>query len=465
MGLSDARFPALLAAYLRVCGCSARARSGTGNIACFRCASAQSHRARYSNCGTIRHTLSQSAEMPHDSPSGPTVATIKRLFALSGNRCAFPKCTDALIDGKKVVGKICHIKAQSERGPRYDPAQSAEERHGYDNLILMCGRHADVIDADEEAYTVEYLHRLKARHEVAASSLSEQEAEHGAQLLFVTQQISSTNQSGGITAHTVHVHNYGVSTRDQDQVNAKANIAPKNGLARFRAPGEPLGMFWNMIPLAPDYGYDIFLSDGPAVWLQVVPHSPLSRDWPHEELLRCARMPNVPLQPLGEWVGLQYLRADDGIGAYTIVNPLESENETASVAFAFCSGGLWCTDTSILQISRQKSFDFLSVARTLPKRLRGSSEFMKCLGVDPPYRWIAGIEGVKGWVLKTPSPQHHISTSPGEMCLADVISADGVFDPQQPAATSLIPFFRQLYKKCGLNIPSHIEQLLREHRS
>jgi hypothetical protein len=78
--------------------------------------------------------------------TGPSVAVIKRLFAKSGNKCAFKSCVSPLVDGKKVIGKICHIKAKSEGGARYDPLQTAAERHDYENLILLCGRHHDVID-------------------------------------------------------------------------------------------------------------------------------------------------------------------------------------------------------------------------------------------------------------------------------------------------------------------------------
>ncbi|MGE7121750.1 hypothetical protein ACQKIC_16150 [Peribacillus sp. NPDC046944] len=94
--------------------------------------------------------------------SGPRLKTIKRLFALSRNKCAFPSCNRNLVteDGK-VVGKICHIKARSKGGPRYDSSQSDEERHGFDNLIIMCPIHHDVIDSDEKSYTVERLEEIK----------------------------------------------------------------------------------------------------------------------------------------------------------------------------------------------------------------------------------------------------------------------------------------------------------------
>src|SRR5687768_11697745 len=67
----------------------------------------------------------------------PTVSTIKRLFALSANRCAFPKCGCPIVEETgTVTGIICHIKARSKGGPRYDSKQSDEERHAYPNLIL-----------------------------------------------------------------------------------------------------------------------------------------------------------------------------------------------------------------------------------------------------------------------------------------------------------------------------------------
>jgi hypothetical protein len=125
------------------------------------------------------------------------------LFALSGNRCAFPRCTTALIQGDTVVGQICHIKAAKPGGPRYDDQQTDAERHAFANLILMCGTHHTVIDDDEEAYTVQRLLKPKAEHEKGAAQIDDRFAEHAAQLL-IKQTVSSANQSGGITAHTVN---------------------------------------------------------------------------------------------------------------------------------------------------------------------------------------------------------------------------------------------------------------------
>ncbi len=94
----------------------------------------------------------------------PTLATVKRLYAVSGNQCAFPKCQCPLVDPstRKVTGRICHIKAKNPGGPRYSPQQTDAERHSFENLVLMCPTHHDVIDADVESYTVERLLSIKA---------------------------------------------------------------------------------------------------------------------------------------------------------------------------------------------------------------------------------------------------------------------------------------------------------------
>jgi hypothetical protein len=101
--------------------------------------------------------------MPVKEPSLPTV---KRLFALSQNRCAFINCGVPLVeDSGTVTGIICHIKARSKGGPRYDPKQTAEERHSFENLILLCNRHSKVVDSEPCKYSVELLQEMKEMHE------------------------------------------------------------------------------------------------------------------------------------------------------------------------------------------------------------------------------------------------------------------------------------------------------------
>ena len=96
----------------------------------------------------------------------PTRSTVKRLFALSKNACAFPGCDTPIVEKSGVVtGIICHIKARNRGGPRYDRKQTAEERHAFDNLVLMCSRHSKIIDSQPKTYTVELLQEMKELHE------------------------------------------------------------------------------------------------------------------------------------------------------------------------------------------------------------------------------------------------------------------------------------------------------------
>lgn len=95
----------------------------------------------------------------------PTPATVKKLFALSGNQCAFPKCTQALVDEDTVFGEIAHIVAAEDKGPRADDSISQEEKRSFDNLILLCSNHHKTIDRNPDDFSVPMLKDMKSSHE------------------------------------------------------------------------------------------------------------------------------------------------------------------------------------------------------------------------------------------------------------------------------------------------------------
>jgi hypothetical protein len=145
----------------------------------------------------------------------PGDKTIKRLFAISHNLCAFPKCNNTLVDKNsgKVTGRICHIKGNRPGSKRYDALQSEAERHGFDNLILLCPIHHDVIDDDDVAYTVTRLLAMKKSHEerTIAHGTPELDAAQIQQLLNNIEDntisdgsiIVTNNQLGGQVAHKI----------------------------------------------------------------------------------------------------------------------------------------------------------------------------------------------------------------------------------------------------------------------
>jgi len=111
-----------------------------------------------------------------------------------------------------VIGEMCHLRAQSVGGPRYDPGQSDTERHGYGNLILLCPLHHQIVDSDVAAYSVDRLLAMKEAHEGAVPTAREPSDAVVAQFLAPVHASSgatvviSHNQSGGVTAGTVNIN-------------------------------------------------------------------------------------------------------------------------------------------------------------------------------------------------------------------------------------------------------------------
>lgn len=98
---------------------------------------------------------------------------VKILWGRAGGRCSI--CNAQLVeervssDPDVVVGIAAHIVADSPNGPRGESDLLLEQRHLYDNLILLCMKDSKVIDEQLETYTVEKLKELKKKHEARVS--------------------------------------------------------------------------------------------------------------------------------------------------------------------------------------------------------------------------------------------------------------------------------------------------------
>lgn len=142
--------------------------------------------------------------------------TIKKLFALSGNICAMPSCQSQIIDSEGVVlGEICHIRAKSVAGPRFDPAQSESNRNDFRNLILLCGAHHKIIDTEFDLYTVEALLEMKSIHEeLVGRSEQERDQVFAKQIIDEDKKIKidngfgnvAVNSPGAIQAKIIHIN-------------------------------------------------------------------------------------------------------------------------------------------------------------------------------------------------------------------------------------------------------------------
>ena len=93
--------------------------------------------------------------------------TIKKLWGKSAGKCNFPGCNQPCIMSDEniadtVIGEMAHVIAHSPQGPRGDGEGNNDS---YQNLILLCPTHHQIIDSNPEQYSIERLHQMKKEWE------------------------------------------------------------------------------------------------------------------------------------------------------------------------------------------------------------------------------------------------------------------------------------------------------------
>ena len=94
-----------------------------------------------------------------------------RLFALSGNQCAFPGCTNTVTHqvapGEQPVtlAQRAHIVGVGRQGPRSQAVPPADNIDAVENLTLFCGKCHLIVDRNPRIYSVEVIAKYKADHE------------------------------------------------------------------------------------------------------------------------------------------------------------------------------------------------------------------------------------------------------------------------------------------------------------
>ncbi len=124
---------------------------------------------------------------------------VELLFGWAAGLCAFPGCTTEClrepiaVDGPAVIGKIAHIVAHGDTGPRADPTLPLEQRDCYDNWILLCPTHHDIVDVQPNGHSIADLKKWKADHErwVRERTAREMPAVTFAELEVVTAALAS----------------------------------------------------------------------------------------------------------------------------------------------------------------------------------------------------------------------------------------------------------------------------------
>lgn len=95
----------------------------------------------------------------------PKEAVLRQLYLWSGNQCAFPGCSEPLIDlDGNWIAQVCHIEAALPKGERFNSGMTEEQRREAANLLLLCYPHHIATD-DVSRFSVEALRDMKSKHE------------------------------------------------------------------------------------------------------------------------------------------------------------------------------------------------------------------------------------------------------------------------------------------------------------
>jgi hypothetical protein len=239
------------------------------------------------------------------------------------------------------------------------------------------------------------------------------------------------------------------------EVPAFVEMQPAEGPARFRRNNEPIGVI--EAPFGLGQGHEVLLADGPAIWLRVMPEKAQFREWTIPELRNNVSSGGRILLPLGNFGSWSHIRAADGFGYVPTMS--NDADRIPAVLIAFKSSEVWSVYCGPLSLNHQD----------IPNMEPFFMEcFMRCvaflrdgLKIAHPYRWIAGMEGLKG-------KRMHRIAAPGRTywdqytgpSLQDVVMDRGTLSDADKVQLGLRPFFRKLYDAFGAERGDHMDTIL-----
>jgi hypothetical protein len=231
----------------------------------------------------------------------------------------------------------------------------------------------------------------------------------------------------------------------------------KDGPGRFRSVDEAIGF-------EDDTSYrtnkEVFLTPGPALWLKILPSVAQNKEWKTTELKTVAVKGSLLIPLISSAGGYSYVRATDGEGMFQGGREHPSKKdalETDSLAFVFKTGEVWSIDTTLLGYKSNKLYS-TEIERLLAQGATIYSRLLHELGVQPPYKWEAGLTGIKGRQLAfNPPPGRDWMREGGPICVSDVVKACGEIDiTKKSATTALLPFFKKIFEECGIDRPDYL---------
>jgi hypothetical protein len=200
---------------------------------------------------------------------------------------------------------------------------------------------------------------------------------------------------------------------------------PLQGLGRFRAANEPLGLLRNFTQ-APT---QVRLADGPVCWFRMIPTIDPGRTWSIPDLEKSMYSPIISPVSYG-WAGYNNVYGPDGCGIYAFIG--DDRARAAALVYVFTTGEVWSNDTYwLLPRDNGERLVPAYAEQDFRRALVNYGSFLERLGIPGPYKWVAGMEDLKGRYLFVPPPPNHTRFFPhhdGE-CLVDEVVESGLYSP------------------------------------
>jgi hypothetical protein len=236
-------------------------------------------------------------------------------------------------------------------------------------------------------------------------------------------------------------------------------VSPKNSPYQFRNSGEAIGFEDDNFR---DTNKEVFLKDGPAMWFRLLPTIETKKKWsPHEIRELCQKNPDL-LWPMRTRSGYSFVRAEDGEGVFEGITDKQGEGDSAikdawAISFVFETGEIWGVDVALLDYKKESIF-YGDIVDIFTKTFNKYTQFLSTIEIPLPYKWIAGMTGLKGRKLKySPPPGKMRIGDSGPICVTDTIEVNGIYTGNKDGLTVLSPFFDKIFEKCGRPRPDHLK--------
>jgi hypothetical protein len=330
--------------------------------------------------------------------------------------------------------------------PNSWPPSLTAERHGFDNLILMCGRHHDVIDADEEAYTVDRLLKMKADHQSRAARIDDRFAEQAAHVL-INQPVTSASQSGGITAHTVRADTINLYAPQPTQtLRPSWQLSPVEAHpSSFIDDGQTLCRPRSLLGM--EQVLDIVWHNEPQFFIRLVPSQPPAKAWNFTDIK--SMIDAGRLLPLPHYYE-SYFSAPNQFGAVVLnLRRVDDQDSAEQITQVSRYGEIWGIDKRSAVYGNKIHFGEIRIAQTLKGYLSFARDQLR---LTPPLTIIAGFTGVQGFEFHHPMKQHVWWNPPITHCNSPSILWQGdIPDLNDEPKLILLPFFDTVWDHCGLS--------------